>query len=217
MSGRPRQRDTKSKPANHFRGRTPKPKDESPRLPGVHEDYDFLFAVHPDQWDVVIVDGKAEVLPRLIALKGRAGLDGCTNKNDVAQRFPVYENRGFIRVPDRPVQAFGETVDSYRAVFDIDNGDPDKTPPTHITTAWRRPRMYGGRVTWDHDAEGELAFRREIKAEIFDNEVPSGVLDSLRADLEALYETSLDGRKSVQRVLQTKLDGLKAAAEAVSA
>lgn len=218
MSGRakPRSEKTSAKPSA-FRGRAPKPRDESPRLPGVHEDYDFYFAVHPDHWDVVVVGDKAEILPKLIVIKGRAGLDGCVKKNDVNGRWGVYANRGFIQVPDREVEAFGEIVESYRSIFDIDNGDPDKTPPTHITSAWRRPRMYGGNVTWDHDAEGEIAFRRAIRAEIFGDEVPSGVLDSLRRELEALYETSLDGRKTVQNLLKTKIAALSAAGAQASA
>lgn len=189
-----------------FRGRAPLDRPESPKLPGVGIDYDFRIMVHPDQWDVVIDgDGKADVLPILAFVRGRPGLDGCVTMNRVEDRIAAYRKRGFIEVEDGPVEAFGETVPSYRSEYDVEAG-------VHYTTAWRRPRVFSGQTRWTHDRDGENAFRRRVKVDIFGGQVPADALAALRQMITDLHETSLDGRKSVLRELTAKTKALEAVA-----
>ena len=172
-------------------------------LPRQGLDYDFRFAVHPESWDVVIDGDKADVLPELMVLKGRPGLDGCIKNGDTATRFAVYRNRGYIEIADRPVEAFGEEVPSYRVEYDVQGG-------TTYRDAWVRPRIYGGNTHWDvRDDAGRIAFRRQIKDEGFGGEVPPAAMAELRRRSENLYETSLDGRASGKRERERKGEALK--------
>lgn len=209
---RPRKRESATPSAamsSGFRGRAPKRPDEDPKLPVTETSLpsdDFRFCVHPERWSLELVDGKAEILPDLVAVKGRPGLDGVTRRGDVETRLATFRRRGFVEVRDQPVEAFGEELPSYRQQFDLENGD-------HMwSDVWRRPRMFAGKVRWDQDHAGRLAFRRMLKDTVFGGEVPPDTQRQLMSQLRDLYDTSKDGRAAVREALEKRFEAAKAIA-----
>tara|TARA_R100000808_G_C2129865_1_gene139277 strand:+ start:546 stop:1217 length:672 start_codon:yes stop_codon:yes gene_type:complete len=123
----------------------------------------FTLLHHIAQWDVFTVGDGLTVAPRLVEFYYQAGVSGVVQlrkqlSGDATSALAWKGRQGWREIAgadSRTVVAFGAEVRGYVGVYDGHKG------PIHVPR-WRRPLRLPGRVRWEYDTEGRVAFAASL-------------------------------------------------------
>lgn len=137
-----------------LRGEAPKPRQVAAAKVRLEPAADFTFLHHFHQWDVVLIDEKPVLVPRLRQFHHEPGVAAVEDVKDPAgngdpdRALGLLARKGWAAIPKSgKFSAFGEVFTNYVMAY------PGHRGLVHMSV-WKRPYVRGGQVITDFDEEG---------------------------------------------------------------
>lgn len=149
-----RQRESATADGVVLQGEAPRPRQVAAAKVRLEPAAEFTFLHHYHQWDVVVIDGVATLVPRLRQFHHEPGVAGVEDIRDPAgngdptRALQLLEKKGWAAIPNvGKFTAFGDVYTNYMMMYQGHRG------LVHMAV-WKRPYVRGGQVITDFDEDG---------------------------------------------------------------
>lgn len=133
-------------------------------LPKLDPSVRFCFLHHRSNWEVILgSDGTPHLVPVVVPFRFQPGVsgvlqigDGRAPHGDPSVALAQKEADGWIRIPEEPVVAWGQTLPSYCVRYQGQKGS------AHLEAWWKLSDLGGGRVEKEWDQDGWIAWKESL-------------------------------------------------------
>ena len=139
------------------------PRERSRNLLNLRNNNPYYLTHHPEQWELVEIDGKPEFLPqfgKLVEMAGVNGVESIKGGVDSLYARAELQEKGHVVIPMQL---------GYLTRY------PTKSGGWHYTLKWNKPKQIANRIISKLDMEAWNNFRRSL--------IETGVIDPIDPDL----------------------------------
>lgn len=149
------------------------------RLP-LQPDEPLLFFCSESEFQVVggkllPLVSEVRIKPGALCVDRRGGVSGLIGVMTLSRKILV--------PPDREVPAWGERCRGYNRQLDIRVKDARGNQEFAYCSIWQRPRLVGGVIVWDRDADGYVAFLEEVYKDLLGGRIDPAIREATEAPL----------------------------------
>jgi len=133
-------------------------------LPKLDPSVRFCFLHHRSNWEVILdSSGTPHLVPVVVPFRFQPGVsgvlqigDGRAPHGDPGVALTQKEADDWIRIPEEPVVAWGQTLPSYCVRYQGQKGS------AHLEAWWKLSDLGGGRIEKEWDQDGWIAWKQSL-------------------------------------------------------